>query len=347
MGKMVFVDSCVQIVVKIVIASVMFNLKRFGKGLPVKQQGSMLDSMLIAAKNDKELARASIIENKLLPLVHKKLDDKKFKMPKLVTFLENEMNRHLPGNKSSIPEISTAKNDEGDADAGETPPMASPEDIMAMERLKADIQLDVKLRRAVNARAEFDVAAQIIDLMYKQALILSGSVYSPSLPILGCLNMFVSFFVTKKHVMWFGKNSAANTGAGNTDRFNFTLLFCTVLITLYCAIQFMSESHIRCGPFVRVDGHRYQVFGMYFTAGYLPKETTDFVSTLLHPSVLMALCLLTGIELYFKDCSSDKEARNLRSVLDMLSEENREKKHIILTNNINLDEASDTPIDWE
>ena len=135
-----------------------------------------------------------------------------------------------------------------------------------LSKLHDDIKLDVKLRVSQGARTEFDVAAQIIDLMYKQALIWGGSPYSPMLPLLGTLNILVAFFITKYNVLWFGKNSAANTGAGNTDRFNLMLLFSTVLVTLYCAIQFLSEDHTRCGPFVRVDGARYQVFGIYLEA---------------------------------------------------------------------------------
>jgi hypothetical protein len=213
------------------------------------------------------------------------------------------------------------------------------EDIIMLDELIGETSDHENQVKSVAARVEFDVAAQIIDLMYKQCLIWCGTVYCPLLPALGTLNMLASFKITRYHVVNFGKNSKQNTGAGNSDRFNLDLLLATVAITFIPVSRFLLSSHQRCGPFTRFQGERYLVFDYYLAAGFAPPQIKSWLIYVMEPIILLAIFVVLMLVLYFTDKIEDKSQRNLEKALFLLGEENKEKKKIISAHNIDLDRA--------
>ena len=89
-------------------------------------------------------------------------------------------------------------------------------------------------------KSEFQLEPSIIDLMYKQALVWIGMVYSPMILGLGMVSMFLSFFVNKWALLWFMKSAAKSTGAGNQDRLFNIFLGLTLLASCYPAMSILT-----------------------------------------------------------------------------------------------------------
>lgn len=307
--KMVFTDTLVQFIVKIVVAGTLNSFKVLCTSLSLKQLKELCEKEEKMYRHEEQIEMANWLDTATnrLDKKHKKLDFQ--------------------------PERDAIEADEAKDAADKA---AANKVLDRLEGEMKDFEMQVK---SLAARAEFDVAAQIIDLMYKQCLIWCGTVYCPLLPALGTLNMLASFKITRYNVVNFGKNSEKNVGAGNSDRFNLDLLLATVAITFIPCTNFLLSSHQRCGPFTRFEGDRYMVFDFYLEAGFAPSSIKSTLLYLVEPLILLAIFVVLMLVLYFTDKVEDKAQRHLEAAMSLLSQENKEKKHLIALHNINLDKA--------
>ena len=306
---MVFTDTLVQFIVKITVAGMVNSLKIACTSLSLKKEKELCEKQEKMFRHEEETKKADFLDS-----AHHRLDKKNKKLDFTTERDAVEANEEL------------SKEDKA-------------ADLKLIDELASEMDEFERQVKQVGARQDFDVAAQIIDLMYKQCLIWCGTVYCPLLPALGTLNMLASFKITRFHVVNFGRNSEKNVGAGNSDRFNLDLLLATVFITFIPCSQFLMTTHQRCGPFTRFEGYRYMVFDFYIQAGFFPVSIKGYLVYVMEPIVLLAIFVVLMIVLYFVDKMEDKGERNLDTVLSLLNDENREKKKIIALYNINLDKA--------
>ncbi len=237
----------------------------------------------------------------------------------------------------------------GADDADADPDAGSDSDAKAADDKKSDDDVDneedmtAKQKRLLayakqeeedKLKSEFNISENLIDLMYRQALVWSGTPFCPALPLLIVVCMCMLIWVKRWQVMRFTVRPKKPMGVAKQNRFFRGTLIITLIIS-FIPYTFFLRRIMECGP------HKDQriVDNMLEQSRSLPSWAAisiDYLSNALLLWVLLVLAFTAILFLNKQYALLKQERDNLKHLLSI---EATEKRVIIRRHNIKFDVA--------
>ncbi|XP_062508865.1 transmembrane channel-like protein 7 isoform X2 [Corticium candelabrum] len=109
----------------------------------------------------------------------------------------------------------------------------------------------VEIVRRKLGKPEFVIAKSVLGLVYAQALIWLGTFYGPLISLVGCIQLFATFYIKKCSLVW---NCRPSSRAYRASRTNIYFLFLLLLALFGCLIpvgysMVQIQPSQTCGPF--------------------------------------------------------------------------------------------------
>ncbi|XP_078346103.1 transmembrane channel-like protein 7 isoform X1 [Oculina patagonica] len=177
----------------------------------------------------------------------------------------------------------------------------------------------------------FDISRNVIDLVYSQCLCWIGTFYSPMLPLIQVIKLFILFYVKKTSVIM---NCRPSMRPFRASRMNLLFLFLLgvsfALSLVVIGYTIMSADvtfpSVLCGPFKGKD-FMYQVISE--TTDTFPKWLRSTIGYLSSASFITMLFCILGIIVYYHKMLKDSNEKKIKLLKEQISLAGRDKLYLI------------------
>lgn len=177
----------------------------------------------------------------------------------------------------------------------------------------------------------FDISRNVIDLIYSQCLCWIGTFYSPLLPLIQVIKLWILFYVKRTSVVMNCRPSMRPFRASKMNLlFLFLLAVSFVLSLIVIGYTIMSEDVTSpsplCGPF---KGKQFMYQVIEETVDAFPDWLQQVISYASSASFITMLFCILGIVVYYQKMLKDSNEKKIKLLKEQIAMAGRDKLYLI------------------
>eukprot|EP00127_Corallochytrium_limacisporum_P002019 Clim_evm7s99 gene=Clim_evmTU7s99 len=183
-----------------------------------------------------------------------------------------------------------------------------------------------KMFYGLEAKVDFDMPMHILEIVYKQAIIWIGAVFSPIIVVIAPINLWLTFVVKQWTFERYVKLPDDYYTASKSTKFFLIVMLLNLLVCFIPVAYIAYKKPVDCGP---SEGDPSMWYAVQNLVNEGPGALADFLRFIFEPSFLVPVIVVLGCFMYYQRAANRKQIRKLRSARAQLRMERSDKRYLL------------------